>query len=178
MLSTRGYALPPDHQTPASFLAPKAPQNIFAHWAPLSDDTKATRATFQQWVFTIPALLESSIPWAQATCTPDGRIAVAINSDRQLAILRDIGPLSQMVNPTFVRTLYLGNDLSSTIAFLHNESLALLVIVPVLNNVNITAITKELRAPPWLNGSTSTMQDWRSWVQFPWVTSTFNVDIA
>ena len=35
-----------------------------------------------------------------------------------------------------------------------------------------------LRAPPWLNGSTSTMQDRRSWVQFPWVTSTFNVDIA
>ena len=34
------------------------------------------------------------------------------------------------------------------------------------------------RAPPWLNGSTSTMRDWRSWVQFPWVTSTFNVDIA
>ena len=34
------------------------------------------------------------------------------------------------------------------------------------------------RAPPWLNGSTNTMRDWRSWVQFPWVTSTFNVDIA
>ena len=33
-------------------------------------------------------------------------------------------------------------------------------------------------APPWLNGSSSTMRDWRSWVQFPWVTSTFNVDIA
>ena len=33
-------------------------------------------------------------------------------------------------------------------------------------------------APPWLNGSTSTMRDWRSWVQFPWVTSSFNVDIA
>ena len=36
----------------------------------------------------------------------------------------------------------------------------------------------EVRAPPWLNGSTSTMRDWGSWVQFPWVTSTFNVDIA
>ena len=35
-----------------------------------------------------------------------------------------------------------------------------------------------VRAPPWLNGSTSTMRDWRSWIQFPWVTSTFNVDIA
>ena len=34
------------------------------------------------------------------------------------------------------------------------------------------------RAPPWLNGSTSTMRNWRSWVQFPWVTFTFNVDIA
>ena len=33
-------------------------------------------------------------------------------------------------------------------------------------------------APLWLNGSTSTMRDWRSWVQFPWVTSIFNVDIA
>ena len=139
-----GYVLPPDHQTPASLLAPKAPQYMFAHWAPLSDDTKATRVTFQQWVFTVPALLESSIPWAHATCTPDGHIAVAINSNRQLAILRDIGPLSQMVNPTFVRTLYLGNDLASTIAFLHNKSQAPLVIAPVLNDINIATITKEL----------------------------------
>ena len=37
---------------------------------------------------------------------------------------------------------------------------------------------KSRRAPPWLNGSTSTMRDWGSWVQFPWLTSTFNVDIA
>ena len=35
-----------------------------------------------------------------------------------------------------------------------------------------------IRAPPWLNGSTSTMRDWRSWVRFPWVTFTLNVDIA
>ena len=40
------------------------------------------------------------------------------------------------------------------------------------------AMVSGRRAPPWLNGSTSTMQDWRSWVQFPWVTSTSNVDMA
>ena len=43
---------------------------------------------------------------------------------------------------------------------------------------NVSTATIVVTAPPWLNGSTSTMQDWRSWVQFPWVTSTFNVDIA
>ena len=73
---------------------------MFAHWAPLSDDTKTTRATFQQWVFTVPALSELSIPWAQATCTPDRCISVAISNDRQLATLRDIGPFSQMTKST------------------------------------------------------------------------------
>ena len=117
---------------------------LFRSWAPLSDDTKTTRATFQQWVFTVPALSELSIPWAQATCTPDGRISVTISNDRQLATLRDIGPLSQMTNPTFVRTSYLGTDLASTIAMLHNESLAPLIIAPVPNDVNIATITREL----------------------------------
>ena len=95
-------------------------------------------------MFTVPALSESSIPWAQATCTPDSRISVAISNNRQLATLRDIGPLSQMTNPTFVRTSYLGTDLASTIAILHNESLAPLIIAPVPNNANIATITREL----------------------------------
>ena len=138
------YTMPPNHRTPTTSRLPKAPRYMFAHWAPLSDDTKTTRATFQQWVFTVPALSESSIPWAQATCTPDGRISVAISNDRQLATLRDIGPFSQMTNPTFVRTSYLGEDLALTIAMLHNESLAPLIIAPVPNNASIAIITREL----------------------------------
>ena len=67
-----------------------------------------------------------------------------ISNDRQLATFRDIGPLSQMTNPTFVRMSYLGADLASTIAIIHNESLALLIIAPVPNNVNIATITREL----------------------------------
>ena len=50
-------AMPPNHQTPTTSSLPEAPRYMFAHWAPLSDDTKTTRATFQQWVFTVPALL-------------------------------------------------------------------------------------------------------------------------
>ena len=49
-----------------------------------------------------------------------------------------------MTNPTFVRTPYLGADLASTIAMLHNESLAPLIIAPVPNDVNIATITREL----------------------------------
>ena len=49
-----------------------------------------------------------------------------------------------MTNPTFVRTSYLGADLASTIAMLHNESLAPLIIAPLPNNVNIATITREL----------------------------------
>ena len=87
------YAMPPNYQTPVTLRLPEAPRYMLAHWAPLLDNTKTTQATFQQWVFTVPALSESSIPWAQATCTSDRRISVAISNNRQLATLRDIGPL-------------------------------------------------------------------------------------
>ena len=43
------YAMPSNHRTPTTPRLPKAPRYMFAHWAPLSDDTKTTRATFQQW---------------------------------------------------------------------------------------------------------------------------------
>ena len=49
-----------------------------------------------------------------------------------------------MTNPTFVRTSYLGEDLASTIAMLHNESQALLMIAPVPNDASIATITREL----------------------------------
>ena len=49
-----------------------------------------------------------------------------------------------MTNPTFVRTSYLGADLASTIAMLHNESLAPLIIAPVPNHASIATITREL----------------------------------
>ena len=139
-----GTATLPNRQTPVSSVKPSAPKYLIAHWAPLMDDTKATRAAFQQWVFTVPALSESSIPWSQATCTPNGQIAVAISSDRQLKVLRDIGPLSNMTNPTFVRTTYLCGDLAETIKYYHNESLAPLVIAPIPNDVNVATVTKEL----------------------------------
>ena len=38
----------------------------------------------------------------------------------------------------------MGTDLASTIAMLHNESLAPLIIAPMPNNVNIATITREL----------------------------------
>ena len=138
------YAMPPNHRMPVTLGLPKAPQYMFAHWAPLSDDRKTTRATFQLWVFNIPALSELSIPWAQATCTHDGRISVATSNDRQIATLRNIGSFSQMTNPTFVRTSYLGADLALTIAMLHNESLTILIIAPMPNDASIATITREL----------------------------------
>ena len=52
-----------------------------------------------------------------------------------------------MTNPTFVRTSYLGEDLASTIAMLHNESLAPLMIAPMPNDASIATITRELVMP-------------------------------
>ena len=49
-----------------------------------------------------------------------------------------------MTNPTFVRNSYLGADLASTIAMLHNESLAPLIIAPVPKDASIATITREL----------------------------------
>ena len=56
------------------------------------------------------------------------------------------------------------------------------IIIPDASGYGTRAVLAQehngFRAPPWLNGSASTMRDRRSGVQFTWETSTFNVDIA
>ena len=65
-------------QMPTPSLAPTPPIHASIHWAPFSADTKVTRATFHQWIQSVYALAESSIPWDKATRTVDDCIVVII----------------------------------------------------------------------------------------------------
>ena len=70
-------------QTPTPSLAPTPPKHASIHWAPFSADTKVSRASFHQWVQSVPTLAESSICWDEATRTGDDRIDVIIQNDNQ-----------------------------------------------------------------------------------------------
>ena len=88
-------------QTPIPALTPVPPSYVSVYWAPFSADTKVNRATFHAWVQSVPSLANSNIPWAEATCSPDGRVLLNIRSNHHNRLLRDIG--CTVVSPNRVR---------------------------------------------------------------------------
>ena len=61
------------------------------HWAPFLADTEVTRATFHQWIQSVPALAESAIPWDKATRTVDNCIVVIIRNNNQNKTINSLG---------------------------------------------------------------------------------------
>ena len=101
-------------QTPTPFLAPTAPIHASIHWAPFSADTKVTRATFHQWIQSVPALAESPIPRDEANRTIDDRIVVIIQNDNQNETINCLGYSSGVANPLFIQTTWTGMTLAAT----------------------------------------------------------------
>ena len=75
-----------------------------------------------------------------------------------LSVPQDATLTGYVINTNGLRpvTLY-GDDIFDK-GRLHNK---MSILRDTVMELNI-----DVRAPPWFNGSTSTMQDWRSWVQF------------
>ena len=108
----------PKGQTPTPSPAPLAPKNANIHWAPFSADTEVSRASFHQWIQSVPALASSSIPWEEATWMADDRIIIAIQSEAWNKVVNSLGYRSGVENPQLICTSWTGATLAQTIGAL------------------------------------------------------------
>ena len=144
-------------RTPTPSLAPTPPKHASIHWAPFSADTKVSRASFHQWVQTVPALAESSIPWDKATRTGDDRIVVIIRNDNQNRVINSLGYRSGVTNPQYIRTTWTGMNLAATSSAIPDQETSPLMVAPVPNDVapvTIALVTDQVGEYP-LHGPAS-----------------------